>query len=106
MNEIKFVQVPVEPTDEMLQAGWEEHEGSVEGMYAAMLSAAPKQVSQPAPAFSAQVLDMLETAAGMLMAYSDSVKEHGVEQIERWHYIPDIEDVAEKLHYMSRATQP
>jgi hypothetical protein len=46
MNEIKFVQVPVEPTDEMLQAGWEEHEGSVEGMYAAMLSAAPKAPQQ------------------------------------------------------------
>lgn len=34
--------VPVEPTPEMVQAGWEEHEGSVEGVYLAMLAAAPK----------------------------------------------------------------
>lgn len=34
--------VPDGPTPEMVQAGWEEHEGSVEGVYLAMLAAAPK----------------------------------------------------------------
>lgn len=34
--------VPEGPTPEMVQAGWEEHEGSVEGVYLAMLAAAPK----------------------------------------------------------------
>lgn len=34
--------VPMKPTPEMVQAGWEEHEGSIEGVYLAMLTAAPK----------------------------------------------------------------
>jgi hypothetical protein len=70
MNEIKFVQVPVEPTDEMLQAGWEEHEGSVEGMYAAMLSAAPKAPQQ--------VLNTPQDAIGYVMEnYAEFYAKHG-----------------------------
>lgn len=36
-----FKLVPIEPTEEMLQAGFESHEGSTEGVYKAMLDAAP-----------------------------------------------------------------
>lgn len=36
-------------------------------------------------------------AAEMLRAYVDSIKEHGWREMERWHYIPEVEEMAEEL---------